>query len=140
MGGPAQESPGRAVVGLFLDQDVQGFTEPALGPLGHQLIGQAGELLDPAGDLGLVQVAGQRRGFGAVLIGVAEDPDRIELRIAQEALKFPQVIDGLAGEADDEVGPDPGVAALLPDLVDQGTEQRIRNMPSGRPAYFASLL
>ena len=114
MGGPAQERSGRPVVGLFLDQHVQGFAEPVLGPLGHQLIGQASELLDPAGDLRLVQVAGQRRRLGAVLVGVAEDPDRVQLRVAQEQLKFSQVVGGLAGEADDEVGPDPGLRDSAP--------------------------
>src|SRR5271166_6735434 len=109
VGGPAPEGPGRAVLGLFLDQHVQGLAEPALGPLGHQLVGQPGELLDPAGDLSLVQVAGQRRGLGAVLVGVAEDPDRVKADVAQEKFKFPQVVGGLTREAHDEVGPDPGL-------------------------------
>ena len=94
--------------------------DPVGGPLRHELLGQVGELAPPGGrSRPRPAWPVRRRGLGAVLVGVAEDADRVQPRLAQEQLELGQVGGGLAGEADDEVGPDAGLWAELPDLVDQ---------------------
>src|SRR6185312_9478583 len=92
----------------------------------HRLLDEAGELADPAGHLVLVKLdaVGERRGLGAVLVGVAEDPDRVQPGLVQEQLKLPQVLGRLAREADDEVGPHARVRGELPDPLDQLGEPR----------------
>ena len=57
--------------------------------------------------------------LGAVLVGVAEDTDGVEPRRDQEPLELGQVVVGLAGEPDDDVGPHAGVGRGRADLGDQ---------------------
>ena len=97
----------------LLDEHLDRLAHPVGRALRHDLLGEAGELADPAVHLVLVELvrvveAGR---LGAVLVGVAEDTDRVQPGLAQEQLKLPQVVGGLAGEADDEVGPDARVRA-----------------------------
>src|SRR5580692_6033945 len=97
-----------AVAEHLLHQNFDRLAHPVRGALRHDLLGEAGELADPAGDLILVHLVrrGEGGGLGAVLVGVAEDADRVEPRLAQEQLELAQVGGGLPGEADDEVRPD----------------------------------
>ena len=64
----------------------------------------------------LVELAVEAGGLGAVLVGVAEHPDRVEPGRDQEALELGDVGLGLAGEADDDVGADAGLGRRRADL------------------------
>ena len=60
--------------------------------------------------------------LGAVLVAVAEDADRVEPGAGEERLELGQVVLGLAGEADDDVGPDARVRRGGADPLDQVEE------------------
>src|SRR5262245_29808288 len=118
---------------ILLDQDLHRLADPVGGALGHDFLGDIGQLVGAAGDLRRVQVPGQRGGLGPLLIGVAEDADRVQPGQRQEPLELGQVASRLAGEPHDEVGPDARVRARVPDLVDQGTEPLGVAEPAHRP-------
>src|SRR5215471_6955146 len=120
-----------AVAVLLLDEHIQDLAHAIGGSLGHELVGQVRQILDPPGDLVGRQLAGQRRRLGAVLVGIPEDPDRIEPGVGEETVQLLHVGLGLPGEAHDEVGPDPGLRARPPDLV----EQRAESLPVAEPAH-----
>src|SRR5829696_3423202 len=92
--------------GRRLQQHVDGLSDPLLGSLRHQLLDQGPDTGRPAVDDLPPQLARVRRSLGAVLVGVAEDPDRVEPGGGQEAAELADVPAGLTGEADDDVGPD----------------------------------
>src|SRR6185437_6073037 len=123
------------VAGHFLDEHLDGLTDPVFRALCHQLVREVVELPVPAGDLLLVQLVGvgEAGRLRAVLVGVAEHADRVEPGFVQEQLKLLQVVGGLAGEADDEVGPHARVRGKLPDALDQVDEPR----PVAEPAHPA---
>ena len=58
-------------------------------------------------------------GLGAVLVGVAEDADRVQPGRGEEPLQLGDVVLGLAREPDDDVGPDARLGRRRPDLLDQ---------------------
>ena len=122
-----------AVAETLLDEHLDGLTDTVGTPLRHQFLGEGGDLLDPPGHLRLGELAGQGGGLGAVLVGVAEDPDRVQPRAAQEQLQLAQVIGGLAGEADDEIGPHAGLRGDRPDPLQQIQE----TLPVAEPAHRA---
>ena len=105
-----------------LDEHHDLLADALLGPLGGELLGQPGDVLDPVADLVLVELAVERRGLGAVLVGVAEDADRVEPGRLEEVAERREVVLGLAGEADDEVGADARLGRLRADLVEQREE------------------
>ena len=82
-------------------------------------------------------LSGRSRGRGAVLVRVAEYADGIHPGADQERLQFGQVVLGLAGEADDDVGADPGLRGGGPDLLDQAEERVARAVPA-HPAQHGS--
>src|SRR5262245_33203535 len=88
-----------------LHQHLQALAHAAAVPPGHQplLLGHQpapARLLRPARDPALEAV-----GRGALLVGVGEHPDVVELRVAHEAQELLEVGLGLPGEADDERAP-----------------------------------
>ena len=85
---PAAQVPAAAEV--LVDEHVQVLADAVGGPLGHELVRQVGQVLDPAGDLVLRQLPRQAGRLGAVLGGVAEDADRVEPGVGQE---LPQLLD-----------------------------------------------
>src|SRR5580693_6536563 len=129
-----------AVAEHLLHQNFDRLAHPVRGALRHDLLGEAGEVADPAGDLILVHLVrrGEGGGLGAVLVGVAEDADRVQPRLAQEQLELAQVGGGLPGEADDEVRPDAGIGARVPDPVDQLGEPRPVAEPAHLPQHGAA--
>src|ERR1035437_9318083 len=122
-----------AIAQLLFDQDVEDFAAPLGGSLIHELVRQVRKVLDPARDLLAGQLPGEGGRLRAVLVGVAEDPDGIEPGLGQEALQLLDVGIGLAGESDDEIGPDSGLRHQLPDLVNQRGE----TLPVAEPAHRA---
>ncbi len=64
-----------------LDEDLDLLPEPLLGALRGQLLGQRGHVGHPVGDLVLVELVLEALRLGAVLVGVAEDADRVEPRL-----------------------------------------------------------
>ena len=79
------------------------------------------------------ELAVVRRRLGAVLVGVAEHADHVEPRLGEEPLQLRQVVLGLAGEADDDVGPQPGRPGLRrgPSRPARGTGRCRRTGASG---------
>src|SRR3954468_14310122 len=75
-----------AVAEILQQQDLHALPEAVLGPLRGELLDQVGDPADAGVDLGLVQLAGQPDRLGALLVGVAEHPDRVEARLGEEAL------------------------------------------------------
>ena len=91
------------VAGDRLDQHVDGLPDAVLRALRDDLLDQVGEPRDPAVHDVAADLAVERRRLGAVLVRVAEDPDRVETRLAEEARQLRDVGLPLAGEADDHV-------------------------------------
>src|SRR3954464_3587623 len=90
---------------MVLEQeDLDPLPGALLGPLRGQLLDAARDPPAARVDLGLVELAGQGRRLGALLVGVAEDADRVEAALGKEALELDDVVLGLAGEAEDDVG------------------------------------
>ncbi len=98
-----------------LDQHGDLGADAVFCALGHQLLGEGGDPLDPRGDLLLRDLAVVARGLGAVLVGVAEDPHRVEPGAFQEGLQLGDVVFGLAREPDDHVAADPRLGRQRPD-------------------------
>ena len=82
--------------------------DPVLGALRGELLDQVGDPAHAGVDLGLVELAGQADRLGALLVGVAEHPDRVEAALGEEALELGDVVLGLPREAEDDVGAEPG--------------------------------
>ena len=100
VGRPAEISPAAEIL---LQEHLDHLADAVRGPLGHQLVGQPGQVVHPPGDLGRIELGAQGGRLGALLVGVAEDTDRVEPRLGQETLQLIDVGGGLAREADDEV-------------------------------------
>ena len=77
----------------------------------------------------------QRRGLGAVLVGVAEDTDRVEPRLDEEPLELGDVGLGLTGEADDHVGADAGARRQGARLGEESEEVLAVAVPSHPPEH-----
>ena len=71
-----------------VDQHVDCRTDAILGALGTQLLGERAQFVVPAFDLVVIDLAGQARRLGAVLVGVVEDTDRVEAGVGEEALQL----------------------------------------------------
>ena len=123
----------QAVAEALFDDHLDGLADAVGAPLRHQFVGQGGDLFDAAGHLRLIELARQRLGLRAVLVGVAEDPDGVQPRAAEEQFQFTQVLGGLPGEPDDEVGPDARRRARGPDPLDQVEEA----LPVAEPPHRA---
>ena len=90
-------TPGPSLGGEVLgEQHLDALADPVLGALRGQLLDQVGDPPDAGVDLGLVELAGQADRLGALLVGVAEDPDRVEAALGEEALELGDVVLGLA--------------------------------------------
>jgi hypothetical protein len=87
------------------------------------VLGETGDALDPGGDLDGIDLVGQVESLRAVLVGVAEHADGVELGLGEERLELGEVLLGLAREADDDVGADAGVRVERPDLAAQREER-----------------
>jgi hypothetical protein len=87
----------------LLDQDVDTAADPLLGALCDEFVGEGADPRDALGDDVGVELAVELRRLGAVLVRVAEYPDRVEPRRAEEPLELGEVDLGLAREADDDV-------------------------------------
>src|SRR5690242_14052317 len=122
LAGGASLSGTRSVLVEGLHQHHDALADPLLGPLRGQLLDQPGQVLDPFLDLVGVQLVGVRLGLGAVLVGVPEDPDRVQAGLADEVAQGLEVGSGLAREPDDEVGPYTGRRGVLADLGQQVAE------------------
>src|SRR5215470_10230863 len=123
---------------LLLDEHIQDLARAIGGSLGHELVGQVRQILDPPRDLVGRQLAGQRRRLGAVLVGIPEDPDGIEPGVGEESVQLLHVGLGLPGETHDEIGPDAGLRARPPDVVEQRAEALAVTEPAHRPQYAAA--
>ncbi len=108
---------------LALDEHLHLGADPPRGAVGADVVDQRGDPLDAGQDLGGVDLVGQVGGLGAVLVGVAEHPDGVELGLGEERLELGEVVLGLAGEADDDVGPDAGLGRQRADLRAQRQER-----------------
>ena len=62
---------------------------------------------------------GRPHRLGALLVGVAEDPDGVQAALGEEALELGDVVLGLAGEAEDDVGAEAGVRRERTGALDQ---------------------
>src|SRR5215469_12566606 len=122
----------------LLDEHIQDLARAIGGSLGHELVGQVRQILDPPRDLVGRQLAGQRRRLGAVLVGIPEDPDGIEPGVGEETVQLLHVGLGLPRETHDEVGPDAGLRARPPDVVEQRAEALAVAEPAHRPQHAAA--
>ncbi len=84
--GPADD--GAVLVVDLLDEDDDALTDALLGPLGVELLDEAGEAVEPLGDDLGGQLAGIPLRLGAVLVGVAEDADDVEACLGEEGLEL----------------------------------------------------
>ena len=78
----------------LLDQDLHRLPDPGRGPLADQLLGQVRRTGAPVLDLRNRVGAVQATGLGALLVGVAEHSDGVQLGRHQELVELSQV--GLA--------------------------------------------
>lgn len=98
------------------------LAEPFLGALRRQLLREPGDVRQAFADGVLVQLARVGHRLGALLVGVPEDADGVQPGLGEEALQLGEVRLGLAGEADDEVGPRAGLRGPGADRAEQFQE------------------
>ena len=120
---------------VLLDEHLDHLADPVRGPLGHELLGQPGEVAPPGGAISCLIELGRQR-----------PPPRCRPRRSSRrrrsrpaaprtgTLQLGQVGVGLAREADDEVGPDARLRAGLPDLLEQRAEPLAVTEPPHRRA------
>ena len=132
---PAEITP---ITEDLVDEYVDRRAESLRSAFGHELVSEAGELFNSAGDFLLRELAGQRGRLGAILVGVAENADSVQPRLSQEGGELGHVFLGFTGEADDEVRPDPGIRRKLPDLLDELSEPLAVPEPAHCPQYAAA--
>ena len=82
MGGPALVELAAQV---SLDEHIDGAAHPVGGPLGHQLLGQVGQVVRPAVDLPLVELARQKA--VAIMKSFPESPEATELMKIYETIE-----------------------------------------------------
>src|SRR5712692_2896107 len=127
-----------AVRGRLLDQHLPDLADALGRPLVHELVRQRRQLLDPPSDLCIRQFARQACRLRPVLVGVPEDPDRVQPGICQESAKLGEVLLGLARKADDEVRPDAGFRCVPADPLDQLAEPLPVAEPPHGPQHRAA--
>ncbi len=115
----------RHTILLGLDEDPRMLSDPVLGALRRQLLGEVAQASDAVLDLLGRELARHPDALGAVLIRIAEDADHIELCCGEEVGEQLDIVLGLAGEADDDIGADAGLGS-------EGTHAR-NEVEEGRP-------
>src|SRR3954451_12894173 len=106
----------------LLDQHLHRLPDTLLRPLGDERVDEIGHPVATLLDHLQWQLSVQPRRLRTVLVGVPEHPDGIQTGAAEEVRQYLHVLLGLAGEADDDVAPDPRGGRQGADRRDQGQE------------------
>ena len=122
-----------AVTGRCFDEHLNTLAHPIGRALGADLVDQAGDPVDPLGDHVVWHLRAQPGTLGPLLVGVAEDADRVEPGCGEEVGEHVDLSVGLAREAEDDVAADPCIGAHGPDPFDQ-IEERLRVAEPAHPA------
>ena len=110
-----------AVLDAF-DEHAHRLADPFGGALVDELVDEIGDTPVAGRDPVLVEVPVEPLGRGALLVRVAEDPGDVEAGPREEVGEDVDVLLGLAGEADDDVGADAGPGGALADAPDEPEE------------------
>ena len=100
-------SPADHLAAGFLDQHLDRFADPGLRALRDKRIDDVTEMIPPLCYLPRRQLPVEAGGLGSVLVGVAENPDRVQPRCYEELLEDLEISLGFAGKAADDVAPNP---------------------------------